>query len=88
MARINPFRKHVGKARGSFLALLAITLLKPPALAAERPNILFLIADDLGWADVPWHGSEIDMPHLQRLARSGVVLDGHYVTPMCSSTRA
>jgi arylsulfatase A-like enzyme len=55
---------------------------------AVRPNILFLIADDLGWADVAWHGSEIDTPHLDRLARGGVVLDQHYVTPMCSSTRA
>lgn len=55
---------------------------------SPRPNILVLIADDLGWGDVPWHGSEIDMPHLTRLARSGVILDQHYVTPMCSSTRA
>jgi len=58
------------------------------AAAAEQPNILFLIADDLGWADVGWHGSEIETPHLDRLAQAGVVLDQHYVTPMCSSTRA
>ena len=56
--------------------------------ATERPNILFLIADDLGWADVGWHGSEIKTPNLDRLARNGVILDQHYVTPMCSSTRA
>lgn len=58
------------------------------APAAERPNILFLIADDLGWADVGWHGSEIETPNLDRLAKAGVILDQHYVTPMCSSTRA
>ena len=58
------------------------------AAASERPNILFLIADDLGWADVGWHGSEIDTPNLDALARQGVILDQHYVTPMCSSTRA
>ena len=55
---------------------------------SSRPNILFLIADDLGWSDVGWHGSEIKTPHLDRLARGGVILDQHYVTPMCSSTRA
>ena len=56
--------------------------------AAVRPNILFLIADDLGWADVGWRGSELDTPHLDALAREGLILDQHYVTPMCSSTRA
>jgi arylsulfatase A-like enzyme len=59
-----------------------------PVAASERPNILFLIADDLGWADVGWHGSEIDTPNLDGLSRQGVILDQHYVTPMCSSTRA
>ena len=56
--------------------------------AKKRPNILFLIADDLGWADVGYHGSEIKTPHIDRLAREGVRLNQHYVTPLCSSTRA
>ena len=58
------------------------------AVAAERPNILVIIADDLGWADVGYHGSEIRTPHIDELAKGGVILDQHYVTPMCSSTRA
>jgi len=70
-----------------FFALLALFASQARA-EAVRPNILFLIADDLGWADVAWHGSDIDTPHLDRLARGGVILDQHYVTPMCSSTRA
>jgi arylsulfatase A-like enzyme len=71
-------------------SLLVATSILPASVCAEavRPNILFLIADDLGWADVGWHGSEIDTPHLDGLARDGVILDQHYVTPMCSSTRA
>ena len=71
-------------------SLLLAALILPATTRADavRPNILFLIADDLGWADVGWHGSEIDTPHLDRLARGGVILDHHYVTPMCSSTRA
>src|SRR5207302_7776902 len=61
------------------------------AVAAEqkgRPNILVLIADDLGWHDVGYHGSEIRTPHLDKLARSGVRLERHYVCPTCSPTRA
>lgn len=72
-----------------FIPVLTVLVFAPQAEAEPvRPNILFLIADDLGWADVAWHDSEIDTPHLNRLARSGVILDQHYVTPMCSSTRA
>ena len=60
------------------------------AFAAEspRPNIVLFLADDLGWADVPWHGSSYKLPHLDRLAAQGVRLESHYVHPMCSPTRA
>jgi len=56
--------------------------------ALDPPNILFILADDLGWNDVGFHGSEIETPYIDQLARDGVVLDQHYVTPVCSSTRA
>jgi arylsulfatase A-like enzyme len=59
---------------------------EPPS--EERPNLLVIVADDLGWGDVGYHGSEIDTPHIDRLAASGIRLEQHYVTPMCSSTRA
>jgi arylsulfatase A-like enzyme len=52
------------------------------------PNILILIADDLGWRDVGYHGSEIRTPHLDELAAAGVRLERHYVYPTCSPTRA
>jgi arylsulfatase A-like enzyme len=61
--------------------------LAPPAVAAQ-PNLLLIIADDLGWRDVGWHGSEIKTPHLDRLAKEGARLDRHYVYPTCSPTRA
>jgi len=60
-------------------------------LAAEeppRPNILLIVSDDQGWADVGYHGSPIKTPHIDRLAREGLVLDQHYVAPMCTPTRA
>ncbi len=54
----------------------------------RTPNILYILADDLGWGDVGYHGSEIRTPNLDRLARGGVELDQHYVCPMCTPTRA
>jgi arylsulfatase A-like enzyme len=59
--------------------------LSPPS--AERPNIVLLLADDLGWRDVGFHGSEIATPHLDRLAAEGTQLDQFYVQPVCSPTR-
>jgi len=52
-----------------------------------RPNILFIVADDLGWSDVGWHGGFSKTPHLDRLVREGVELDRHYVQPVCTPTR-
>ena len=69
------------------LPLLA-GLLLAQAEPAARPNIVFIIADDLGWKDVGYHGSEIKTPHLDRLAASGVRLEQFYVQPVCSPTRA
>ncbi|EMI57078.1 arylsulfatase B [Rhodopirellula sallentina] len=55
---------------------------------ADAPNIVHIIADDLGWNDVGYHGSEIKTPHLDALASESVILDRFYVTPICSPTRA
>ncbi|MDR1960228.1 MAG: arylsulfatase [Planctomycetaceae bacterium] len=55
---------------------------------AERPNIVIFLADDLGWADVGWHGTEIKTPNLDLLASQGVKLEQFYVQPVCSPTRA
>jgi arylsulfatase A-like enzyme len=54
---------------------------------ATKPNILLIVADDMGWADVGYHGSPIRTPHIDWLASEGVVLDQHYAAPMCTPTR-
>jgi len=59
--------------------------------AAEplRPNILFILADDLGRNDVGFMGgTDIKTPNLDQLAKEGAVLDAFYVQPVCSPTRA
>lgn len=61
---------------------------KASGSAANRPNIIFILSDDLGWADVSYHGSSIPTPNIDRLAREGVDLSRHYVAPVCSPTRA
>jgi arylsulfatase A-like enzyme len=58
------------------------------ALAAESPNLLLIVADDLGWSDVGWHGGFAKTPHMDRLVREGRELDRHYVQPVCTPTRA
>lgn len=67
--------------------LLLLTL---AATAAERPNILVIVGDDMGFADVGFHGcKDIPTPHLDALAASGVRFTNGYVTgPYCSPTRA
>ena len=58
------------------------------AAGPSRPNILMVVADDLGWGDVGWHGDFGKTPHMDRLVREGVELDRHYVQPVCTPTRA
>lgn len=59
-------------------------------LAADvgKPNIVILLADDMGWADVSYHARRADTPHIDALCAAGVELDRFYVAPMCSPTRA
>lgn len=54
----------------------------------EKPNIILIIADDAGWNDVGYNGSEIQTPNIDRLAKNGVVLDRFYASPTCSPSRA
>ncbi|XP_033121313.1 arylsulfatase I-like, partial [Anneissia japonica] len=56
--------------------------------AANKPNILFILADDYGYNDIGYHGSEIRTPNLDKLAKSGVKFENYYVQPICTPTRS
>ena len=55
---------------------------------AARPNIIYIVADDMGWADAGFNGSDIATPNLDRLAKEGARFEQFYAQPMCTPTRA
>lgn len=69
------------------LAAAFVLVIFPAMALAGPPNIVVFIADDLGWKDVGFHGSEIKTPNLDALAQSGTELTQFYVQPLCSPTR-
>lgn len=70
------------------LAVVVLLVTTLPVFADKRPNVIVMVADDLGWNDVGFHGGDIDTPSLDRLAAEGVELNRFYTTPICSPTRA
>ena len=78
--------------RAGQAGIAAVLLLLSCALASarpdERPNILLIVADDLGYADLGAYGSDIATPHLDALARQGVLFTQFQTAPMCAPTRA
>lgn len=71
------------------LALLFSLLISAvAALAAEKPNIIVIIADDLGNADLGYRGSKIKTPNIDALARTGVRLESYYGQQLCTPARA
>jgi arylsulfatase A-like enzyme len=54
----------------------------------KRPNILLIVADDLGWSDVGAFGGEIQTPSLDALAHDGIRMTDFHTASMCSPTRS
>jgi arylsulfatase A-like enzyme len=80
--------EHAVIRRSLELLLLAFALAAGSLHAEERPHIVYILADDLGWADVGFHGSKLRTPNLDRLAAEGAALNAFYVQPYSSQTRA
>jgi hypothetical protein len=60
----------------------------PATSGASRPNIIFIMADDLGNADLGYRGSDIKTPNIDKLAREGVRLESFHGMPVCTPSRA
>ena len=71
------------------VVILVLLSFQSPAEAAERrPNILLVMADDMGWTDIGSFGSEIETPNLDTLAKRGVMFTDFHVSVSCSPTRS
>ncbi len=76
----------------AWLGALALGLPGPAAAQSDagddRPNVIIIVADDLGFSDIGPYGGEIPTPNLDALAERGVRFTNFYVAPSCSPTRA
>jgi arylsulfatase A-like enzyme len=74
----------------TFAALTLALLLAPGAAAQplDRPNVVIILVDDMGWSDIRPYGGEISTPHLEALAAKGLRFSQFYNTTRCSPSRA
>ena len=68
-----------------FLVLMLFSL---NLLGVDKPNVVIILTDDLGWGDVSYHGGHIPTPNIDQLAKDGIELNRFYSNPICSPTRA
>jgi len=72
-----------------FILIVCAVCIPRCVYAAEKPNIIIILADDLGWADVGCYGSTFnETPHIDRMAHEGMRFTQAYAGPVCSPTRA
>jgi arylsulfatase len=81
---IQPIRKDV--ARLFVVVLFCLSAL--PARAEDRPNIVVILVDDMGFSDIGCYGGEIETPNLDALAKGGLRFSRFYNTGRCCPTRA
>jgi len=72
----------------SLVLTVIILLFGTTVQAADQPNIIFIMADDLGNADLGYRGSDIKTPNIDKLAEGGVRLESFYGEPVCTPSRA
>jgi len=76
-----------GATMSSFILPLLLLILSRTNAQHGKKNIIFLLADDLGYNDVSWHNPDVLTPNLQRLAGRGLILENNYVQTNCGPSR-
>ncbi len=89
-----PYRKTL-ISKGIRLASLVLAgaaisscAIKPTQVAGTKPNILYIVADDLGYSDISAFGGEISTPNLDELVKSGRILTNYHTSTVCAVTRS
>lgn len=82
------YRRGAATAPKPAASLPSPSPVRPPEAAAGRPNILIIVADDLGWNGVGFHSASATTPNLDRLAAEGMEMRRFYTYPVCSPARA
>lgn len=81
-------QNHHSLASLLLMAFIWAAVLHVTTTAATRPNVLIILADDMGWGDLGINGNkDAATPHLDSLARDGILFDRFFVCPVCSPTR-
>lgn len=87
MKRIN---KTISIILYVFVGIIILSLCVEPKVNIDKPNIIFILTDDLGYADIGCFGAtDIRTPHIDKLAESGIILSSLYTTAsVCTPSRA
>ncbi|MBL7188095.1 MAG: sulfatase-like hydrolase/transferase [Phycisphaerae bacterium] len=71
----------------SLLCTITCLLIANSSLAKDRPNIILIVVDDMGYSDIGCYGGEIKTPHIDRLANEGLRFRQFYNNSKCTTTR-
>ena len=78
-----------GMKRVFFWCVAAVFLGAFGVQSAEKPNVVLFFADDLGYGDVGYQGGDVATPHIDSIAKNGLIFTDGYVTcPVCAPSRA
>ena len=81
-------KEEADKANANSKTEITVSNESPTETQDKRPNVLLIVADDLGFNDLSIHGSEIQTPNIDKLIKDGVFFSNFHVAPNCSPTRA
>jgi arylsulfatase A-like enzyme len=86
--KMNPGNFRLFAIASLLIGTTGLFVKRTPAQSSERPNIVLIMADDMGWSDLGCYGGEIPTPHIDSLADNGLRFTQFYNNAVCGPTRA